>query len=666
MKMKEIILDTKKLDSSLQSILAEGVAQFNRGDYQQAYNHFQSALDTGNKIKNLRLMAGNCLLKLGQNRLARLYIFREALNYPENQIAQNILLAQYEKVNGKITSYKSYATKRVENPPSISLVMIVKNEEANLPRCLDSFKDIVQEIIVVDTGSTDRTVEIAKCYGARVEYFPWVDDFSAARNESLKYATCDWIMRIDADEYIEESEKIKLLDTICSGRADIYLCPMYSQIQGKENVVENVRLIKNHTGVKYEFPIHETVALNAIRLGLTQGITDVRIMHTGYTLQQEGWSEKLSRNIRICEKALEKDPKNYYVRLIKGCLIVDKNPREAIPDFEEGIKNLPEDAIGLKYLGMAYCVLVNEYLKEKKDVALFDILMNIQIDFLAIQSMMQFLADFYLYQLCDLKTAEQLYVWASHRDPSLIFADLLTPDLYNKETIQQRLVEVSILDHHRQKAVEFLHDIYPETLSTKGKPVKNQRLRDIAELSDDDIVIREMERTRNWSSESLRRLAKAYKNKSDWQKAYTTLIHAAVLSEISAQDYFDLAVDQIQLNHLVFAQTLINEGKKLDPESAPSANSEAFLAVKENNFEKALEKAVEAFIKAPNSSGYQSNVEQIAARLQLTPVEALKETGMKWINNGQIKNGIFTLMMYSRFQPGDADVKEILLHYAKA
>ena len=73
-----------------------------------------------------------------------------------------------------------------------------------LARCLDSARDIVDEIIIVDTGSTDRTVEIAESYGARVFNHPWEGSFSKARNYSLKYATCDWILILDADEELNK------------------------------------------------------------------------------------------------------------------------------------------------------------------------------------------------------------------------------------------------------------------------------------------------------------------------------------------------------------------------------------------------------------------------------------------------------------------------------
>lgn len=93
---------------------------------------------------------------------------------------------------------------------SISLCMIVKNEEAVLGRCLDTIKDIVDEINIVDTGSTDKTVEIAKQYTDRVFFFEWTGKFAEARNESFKYATKDYILYLDADDVILDEDRKKL------------------------------------------------------------------------------------------------------------------------------------------------------------------------------------------------------------------------------------------------------------------------------------------------------------------------------------------------------------------------------------------------------------------------------------------------------------------------
>lgn len=99
----------------------------------------------------------------------------------------------------------------------ISLCMIVKNEEDTLPGCLSSVKGLVDEIIVVDTGSTDKTIDIAKQHGALVFSFPWNNHFSDAKNYAIRKATKDWILWLDADEILPESEKKKVIAAIASG-----------------------------------------------------------------------------------------------------------------------------------------------------------------------------------------------------------------------------------------------------------------------------------------------------------------------------------------------------------------------------------------------------------------------------------------------------------------
>ena len=95
--------------------------------------------------------------------------------------------------------------------PTISLCMIVKNEEANLARCLDSVAGLVDEMIIVDTGSTDRTVEIASGYTKNVYSYPWKNDFADARNESFSKAAMDYCMWMDADDVLEETQRESFL-----------------------------------------------------------------------------------------------------------------------------------------------------------------------------------------------------------------------------------------------------------------------------------------------------------------------------------------------------------------------------------------------------------------------------------------------------------------------
>ncbi|WP_218080254.1 glycosyltransferase [Anthocerotibacter panamensis] len=111
------------------------------------------------------------------------------------------------------------------SPGSISLCMIVRDEEALLPRCLESVQGIVDEIIIVDTGSTDRIVEIASSYGAKVFYYEWTDDFAAARNVSLSYAISGWILVLDADEALTQSFRSSVKEVLKnSNNFTAYMC----------------------------------------------------------------------------------------------------------------------------------------------------------------------------------------------------------------------------------------------------------------------------------------------------------------------------------------------------------------------------------------------------------------------------------------------------------
>ena len=154
---------------------------------------------------------------------------------------------------------------------TISLCMIVKNEEKNLGKCLESLKGIVDEMIVVDTGSTDRTVEIAKEYGARVEHFEWVGDFSKARNYAFSLATCDYIYSADADEEIDEENRqrfIQLKKDIED--LDIDIVQMYYCNQLSYRTVYNFdrelrpKLFKRLRKFIWEDPIHEQVILDPV------------------------------------------------------------------------------------------------------------------------------------------------------------------------------------------------------------------------------------------------------------------------------------------------------------------------------------------------------------------------------------------------------------------
>ena len=154
---------------------------------------------------------------------------------------------------------------------TISLCMIVKDEEDCLGRCLDSLKDLVDEIIIVDTGSTDRTKEIAKSYGAKVSDFEWDWDFSKARNFAFSQATCDYIYSADADEELDEDNRQRFRDLKKDlEELDIDIVQMYYCNQLAFRTVYNYdkelrpKLYKRIRTFIWEDPIHEQVILDPI------------------------------------------------------------------------------------------------------------------------------------------------------------------------------------------------------------------------------------------------------------------------------------------------------------------------------------------------------------------------------------------------------------------
>ena len=147
---------------------------------------------------------------------------------------------------------------------SVSLCMIVKNEEDVLERCLESAADLVDEIIIVDTGSTDRTREIAARYTDKIFDFLWRDDFAAARNESFSHAAMDYCLWLDADDVLleEDQEKIRALKEELDPGVSVVMAPYHTGFDESGRVTFSYyreRLIKNRAGMSWAGAVHEVV-----------------------------------------------------------------------------------------------------------------------------------------------------------------------------------------------------------------------------------------------------------------------------------------------------------------------------------------------------------------------------------------------------------------------
>jgi GT2 family glycosyltransferase/Tfp pilus assembly protein PilF len=238
---------------------------------------------------------------------------------------------------------------------TLSLCLMVRNEEARLAACLQSAADLVDETIVVDTGSTDGTRELAAKLGARVFEFPWCDDFAAARNECIRHAKGDFIFWMDADERVDEANREKLRKlfqslssvssqlplvsskkTESSDRSSVnsnqscgrqlttdyglltnsaYVMKCLSVQPGETQhgtVVDHMRLFRNQPDVRWKYRVHEQI-LPALRATAAEVIfTDIVIQHTGY-VDPAYTSQKLERNLRLLHLDHAEHPNDPYI-----------------------------------------------------------------------------------------------------------------------------------------------------------------------------------------------------------------------------------------------------------------------------------------------------------------------------------------------------------------
>ncbi len=188
--------------------------------------------------------------------------------------------------------------------------MIVKNEERHLARCLESVRRHVDEIVIVDTGSTDKTLEIASLYGAKLSFFSWTGDFSEARNYALSLVQGPWVLWLDADEELALPEKKADLKAECSktdGAA--FLVPIRNFHQdGSFDIHHAVRLFRKVNGIRFEGKAHEGVDAWLLRFGARIVPANFVINHYGYAVNPEEIREKLLRNLRSLREQLAQNP----------------------------------------------------------------------------------------------------------------------------------------------------------------------------------------------------------------------------------------------------------------------------------------------------------------------------------------------------------------------
>ncbi|MBS3976672.1 MAG: glycosyltransferase [Syntrophomonadaceae bacterium] len=242
--------------------------------------------------------------------------------------------------------------------PSISLCMIVKDEAENLPCCLKSVTGLVDEIIVVDTGSQDDTVAIARKLGAQVSFFPWTNSFSEARNRSLELATCDWILILDADDefYSEDIPHLKQLVTVPEAEAYFLQTVNEMGVNDPEISLTNLtmRLFRNRPNYRYTGRVHEGIIASIMNAAGREAIkvaSQVRVRHYGYLKREVDKKDKTSRNMALLQQELaSRQPDNFlYYNLAVEYLRAGEYDR-ALEYFDLAEKNIHWEAPYASYL----------------------------------------------------------------------------------------------------------------------------------------------------------------------------------------------------------------------------------------------------------------------------------------------------------------------------
>jgi glycosyltransferase involved in cell wall biosynthesis len=250
--------------------------------------------------------------------------------------------------------------------PTISLSMIVKNEEKHLARCLSSVKGVVDEIVIIDTGSIDKTLEIAESFDAKIFHFNWVNDFSAARNFALSKCSCAWILYLDADEELYKNSIEELLNKINENRKAINcIVKSLTGEKSKFGIMKYPRLFPNDARIKFEGKVHEQIqnSLDKNKINLID--SSIEIIHYGYILDEESANKKLERNLELLLPHDKKKTNHYDTLRLAQTLQLLKRFQESEIHFKKLINDKSVNS-KLRGLGLLHYAILKY---ETNDIA---------------------------------------------------------------------------------------------------------------------------------------------------------------------------------------------------------------------------------------------------------------------------------------------------------
>jgi GT2 family glycosyltransferase/Tfp pilus assembly protein PilF len=229
----------------------------------------------------------------------------------------------------------------------LSVFLIARNEEKFIGQCLASVRGLADQIVVVDTGSTDRTVEIAREHGAEVYTFTWADDFSAARNAALGHVTGDWVLMLDADEELVPEGHAKIREHMQEASVIAWRLPLLDVGREADGVSYVPRLFRNAPALFYVGRIHEqvfsSVEVRRAEWGLENRVGEATLRHHGYTPEMMRDRKKHERNLRLLERAIEEIPGDPHLLMSLGQTLARcGREAEALDRFDQAFEALAQ------------------------------------------------------------------------------------------------------------------------------------------------------------------------------------------------------------------------------------------------------------------------------------------------------------------------------------
>ncbi|MGL5753658.1 MAG: glycosyltransferase [Paraclostridium sp.] len=354
---------------------------------------------------------------------------------------------------------------------TLSVCMIVKDEEKVISNCLQSIKHIADEIIVVDTGSTDDTIEIAKQYDAKIIKYIWNDDFSDARNKSLECATKNWILVLDADERIDYDEALLLKKMLLDYKNhEGFIMKLVNIEDGKKDGSSSVfRLFKNNPKYRFSGKIHEQIvpSMKKTCKKLEIGSCNISILHVGYDSKIVNLEQKAERNLRILNNYKEDEKDGYYYYSLGNEYVRIKDHEKAIYLYNKGLILAKEKDISDIYVPYLYINLIKTLFSLEKYIDSINVINECEKQFEGFKDL--YLFKFLSYFKCGYYSKSKIYLDKylninnkSKEYPIVNLDTILDTSLeniiksINQNISQQRkdLLSIIIISDTKQKGIE--------------------------------------------------------------------------------------------------------------------------------------------------------------------------------------------------------------------